>query len=160
VILPFFTFDETLEAAKVELDAWMARLQQPERPEPIVFTEADRAYLRGVIDLMQIGAWSIVSPDGPLWFRGFAQWTDEHGREVLDELLDRFDADRFVVGHTPTSAARIVPRFDMRVFLIDTGMLAEAYMGRASALEIVGGDVTAVYEDGRLSLTPLPANSR
>ncbi len=156
VILPFFTFDETLDAATVELDWWAARLQ-PGAGEPVVFTEEDREYLRDVIDLLQSGAWSIVSPDGPLWFRGFAQWTDEQGRQGIDELLARYGADRFVVGHSPTAVGRVVPRFDHRVFLIDTGMLAEVYMGRASALEIADAGVTAIYEDGRLMLTGQPA---
>jgi hypothetical protein len=150
IILPFFTFDETLEAAKVELDWWAPRLQ-PDAPEPMTLTPEDRDHLRGVVDLLQVGAWSIISPDGPLWFRGFAQWTDDNGAPAIDELLARYNVSRFVVGHTPTPGGRVVPRFDQRVFLIDTGMLIEAYKGRASALEIVDGEVTAIYEDGRVA---------
>ena len=40
------------------------------------------------------------------------------------------------------------------VLLIDTGMLASAYQGRASALEIVGDRLTAIYDDGRVPLVP------
>jgi hypothetical protein len=38
--------------------------------------------------------------------------------------------------------------------LIDTGTLASSYQGRASALEIVGDQLTAIYSDGRMPLTP------
>lgn len=151
VILPFFTFEETLEAAKVEFDWWIARVQAP-AADPTALTDDDRTYLRDLVDLLQVGTWSIVHPDGPLWFRGFAQWADVAGGTSVGRLLEQYDADRFVVGHTPTSEGRIVPRFDDRVFLIDTGMLTQVYNGRASAFEIVEGDVTAVYEDGRQAL--------
>jgi hypothetical protein len=50
---------------------------------------------------------------------------------------------------------RIFPRFERRVFLIDTGMLSTYYKGgRASALEIDGSRVTAIYSDGRIILDP------
>jgi len=151
VILPFFTFDETLEAAKRELDWWMARLQAP-AVEPVQITPEDRDYLRTILDLINSGAWSIISPDGPLWYRGFAQWTDEQGQALMGDLLGRFGASRIVVGHTPTPNGRIVPRFDQRVFMIDTGMLASVYKGRASAFEIVNGEIAAIYTDGRTVL--------
>ena len=56
--------------------------------------------------------------------------------------------DRMVVGHTPRLPGRIMPRFDNRVFPIDTGMLSTFFKGgRASALEIAGDRVTAIYVD-------------
>jgi hypothetical protein len=155
VILPFFTFDETLEAARIELEAWITRLKGP---DPVPFTDGDRQYLDAIVDLLKAGEWSIISAEGPLWFRGFALWSETEGQQAIDGLLDRLDADRFVVGHTPTPAARVVPRFDNRVFLIDTGMLREVYNGRATALEVRGDAVTAIYDDGRLTFTaPAPA---
>ena len=36
--------------------------------------------------------------------------------------------------------------------LIDTGMLTSVYKGRASALEIVGNQLTAYYTDGKVEL--------
>ena len=53
-----------------------------------------------------------------------------------------------MVGHTPQESKRVTPRFGGRVFLIDTGMLAESYGGRASALVFENGAVTAVYPGG------------
>ena len=46
----------------------------------------------------------------------------------------------------------ITIRFGGRAVLIDTGMLASVYKGRASALEIDGDKLTAYYEDGTVSL--------
>jgi hypothetical protein len=58
---------------------------------------------------------------------------------------------------TPTR--RVASRFDGRVILLDTGMLASAYQGRPSALVIEGGKPLAAYagEPGRLvPPEPLP----
>ena len=57
------------------------------------------------------------------------------------------------MGHTVTPSRRIVPRFDDRVFLIDTGMLSETYQGRASAIELTDTSATAIYLDDRVPLT-------
>jgi len=47
-----------------------------------------------------------------------------------------------------------VSRFDNRVFLIDTGMLAGAYQGQPSALEFSHRGTTAVYLSGREPIVP------
>ena len=41
-----------------------------------------------------------------------------------------------------------------RAALIDTGMNTQFYKGRASALEIEGEKLTAIYDDGRAQLWP------
>ena len=58
-------------------------------------------------------------------------------------------ARAIVVGHSVVPGT-VRPRFDNTVFLIDTGM-QPAYVpgGRASALEIRGDVVTAIYTDSR-----------
>jgi hypothetical protein len=63
----------------------------------------------------------------------------------LESALDRLKVRYLVAGHTVRPKFEIIPRFDNRVFLIDTGMLKEAYGGRASALEILEGKFTAYY---------------
>ena len=70
-------------------------------------------------------------------------WTEAEGASRVPTLLERYRARRIVVGHTPSSTHRIIPRFDDRIFLIDTGMVFQG--GRASALEIVGETVTQNY---------------
>ena len=87
----------------------------------------------------------MIDPNGPIWFRGFAQWSEAEGGVAAMTVLDRFKFARAVVGHTVTPTRRISPRFDNRVFLIDTGMLASVYHGRASALEFSDDEITATY---------------
>ena len=68
--------------------------------------------------------WMAVSPEGPLWFRGFSQWSDSEGTQPIEALVKAYGDVRFVVGHTVQTGGRIRSRFDGRVFLIDTGMLS------------------------------------
>ena len=87
--------------------------------------------------------------DGPLWYRGLAQEPDTFAPQVT-EILAKAHARAIVVGHTVTPTSRITTRFDGHVIEIDTGM-QPAYIpnGRASALEIRGGEATAIYVDRR-----------
>ena len=143
LILPFATFPEINEVVKLE----------SERPEGSLSED-----MRKVISAFRsVDYWSILDDDGPLWFRGFKNWSDEEGERQMAILLERFGARRFVVGHSiPSDASRILPRFGGKVFLIDTGMLrGYAKNGRPSALEIHGDSVSAIYETGRVSLSSL-----
>jgi hypothetical protein len=107
-----------------------------------------------LVDLQSIDFWSIVDPEGPVRFRGFAQWSESEGQAATTAVLDRFGVSRAVAGHTPTSTRRIVSRFDNRVFLVDTGMLASAYHTQPSAVEFFGRGVNAVYLAGREPIVP------
>ncbi len=86
--------------------------------------------------------------DGPLWYRGLATEPDGFAPEVK-KILAVQQARAIVVGHSVVPGT-IRARFDNTVFLIDTGM-QPAYLpdGRASALEIRGDVVTAIYTDSR-----------
>jgi len=150
IILPFFDFNETLDAAVADFNLWAERLRSP--GADLTVSNDDRRHARMLLDLLGIDMWSIVDSDGPYWFRGFATWTPEVGAPIVDLLQERYKAARFVVGHTPLASHEILSRFDDRVFLIDTGMLPDPYMGQPSALEIVGDRVTAVYRDSRVPL--------
>ena len=93
--------------------------------------------------------------DGPLWYRGLAQEPEAFAPQI-DEILAKAQARAIVVGHTVTPTGRVTGRFDGRVIQIDTGMQpAYAQGGRASALEIAHGEVTAIYVDRR-DPVPLP----
>jgi hypothetical protein len=157
LVLPFFTFDETLEAALADLELWADRLRAPATAGSV--SGADRRHAQMLLELLDIDMWSIVDPDGPFWFRGFASWTPDVGTPIVDTLQARYEASRFVVGHTVSASHRILARFDDRVFLIDTGMLPEAYQGQPSALEITGDRVIAVYLDGRVPIVGAAAGT-
>jgi len=87
--------------------------------------------------------------DGPLWYRGLVQEPDTFAPQ-LTEILSKLHVRAIVVAHTVTPLNRVATRFDGRVIEIDTGM-QPAYIpdGRASALEIRGGEATAIYVDRR-----------
>jgi Calcineurin-like phosphoesterase len=91
----------------------------------------------------------VARADGPLWYRGLAQEPEAFAPQVTD-VLAKLKARAIVVGHTVSTTGRIATRFDGRVIQIDTGM-QPAYVkgGRASALEIRGNEVTAIYLDRR-----------
>ena len=100
--------------------------------------------------------------DGPLWYRGMASEPESSFEPMLDSILKRLDVRAVVIGHTPVASGQITTRFGGRVVLIDTGMLnGEFYpKGAASALEMRGNTMTAMYQDGRrLPLTVSPATA-
>ncbi len=105
----------------------------------------DANHKKALEPFLRYGSWLTINTDGPLWFRGFAQWSDAEGNATIRQLASAFGVKRFVVGHTPQEGT-IVPRFDGQVVLIDTGMLSSTFAGgRASALEILGDKVTPIY---------------
>jgi hypothetical protein len=134
-------FLDAVEAARKELERLVSGAT---REEPEV--QRDAAILS---PLANIGTSSLFAPNGPLWFRGFASWSDEEGNARIAELLKKFKADRFVTGHTPQVDGRIKERFAGRLFLIDTGMLGGRFFpqGRPSALEITGRVARPLYLD-------------
>ena len=143
--VPWLTVQELVAAAVLGSEL-VAAEQSGDRPET-----ARPASFDGVA---KIGESWLLAPEGPLWFRGFAQWSDEQGLASMPPLLQRFGARRVVVGHTVLATHRITPRFDSRVVLIDTGMNTAFFKeGRASALEIAGDSLTAIYAEGRETLT-------
>jgi hypothetical protein len=142
LILPFFTSSEILMTAQLELQVAAAAQDPSVNPDPL-----------GLRALETIGDWSIIHPDGPLWFRGFATWPPDAGSNQIPNLLQRYNVSHFVVGHTIPEPKRITPRFSGAVFLIDTGM-SSSYVkdGMASALEIRDGRFTAIYGNERVPL--------
>jgi hypothetical protein len=131
IVLPFFSLNEMANAAA-------AALRQ---------TEESAAEKRKLLEsFLRIPNWLTLHPDGPLWFRGFAHWSDDEGELHVSTLAKSFAVTRFVVGHTVQPEGRITARFGSKVFLIDTGMLAGYFPGgRGSAVEILNGKVTPVY---------------
>jgi hypothetical protein len=114
--------------------------------------EFDVPLLREAQAFMDIATWSVVDPEGPMWFRGYAQWQEAETSPQVFALLDSLKVTRIVVGHSVTPDRKIAARFGGRVYLIDTGMLASTYKGTPGALEIVGGSVKAIYPTGEVSL--------
>ena len=161
IILPFSTFQEMFAAVALELRTWVERLSpdQRQRRRRQTVTRAERALIDVLVDLQTINSWSIVDPDGPLWYRGLALRPEAEVDGFIGGLLRRFGVARVVVGHSVTPSRRITVRAAGRVFLIDSGMLEDAYRGRPSALELLDGRISAIYREERIRLdapVPLP----
>ncbi len=152
LVLPFFTLSEVLAAAQIEVEAsgsapdgrsgdsgGTGGLDQLGTPDPLRLRE-----------LLRIDSWTLVDPNGPLWFRGFATWSAEVGAIQIRSVLQRYNVAHFVVGHTVPTTRRITPRFSGAVFLIDTGMVFPG--GVPSALEIRDGRFTAIYLNERVTV--------
>ncbi len=112
--------------------------------------------------LFQAAEGMVFRRDGPLWYRGLALNPEVDEQALVDDVLEHVGADRVIVGHTPVHTDRIATRFDGAVVMADTGMLTEHYGGRASAVEMTDGVLSALYtgegamalEDQRWDLTP------
>jgi hypothetical protein len=144
VIVPFSSMWETLCGVFVE----MARLEQDASPPAL----ARRAELEEInTRLPGMPGWFPTEVDGPLWYRGLANADEAEFAPSLDAILAAYSAERIAVGHTP-QPGKIVPRFNGRVYLLDTAMAYAELGGRAAALEIDGDRVTAIYPDQRVLL--------
>ena len=144
LILPFFNLQEIATVLQAEIIA--------ELKSRVPASDERQSKIRQFLKFQQ--EWLSVRVDGPLWFRGYDQWTDEVGAPQVSKILEAYKATHLVVGHTVQKGGRIRPRFANKVFLIDTGMLSSYYPGgKPSALEICGnGKFVAVYLDQNVLL--------
>ena len=122
------------------------------RAEGTELPPLDVALLREAQEILEIGKWSLVDPEGALWFRGYAQWDEAATTPQVFALLDALDLTRIVVGHTVTPDRKITPRYDDRVVLIDTGMLTSVYKGTPAALELTGNTLKAIYSTAEITV--------
>ena len=148
-----FTLQEILQVAVNEITVANAMIAaaQAEGNEP------DRSRLNVPLlmeaqEILKIDGWTVVNPEGALWYRGLATEPDHPAGGPFATLLAKYNATRFVTGHTPQQTASITARFGGRAILIDTGMLAAYYKGRPAALEIAGDKLTAIYETERVPI--------
>jgi hypothetical protein len=152
LILPFYDFAETTRAVREELDALdaaeAAARAAAEKAGKAPAAGAENAERRRIYErFLDWGNWTLNAADGPLWFRGYGQWSDAEGDFEMPRLLAAARVEQFVVGHTVQPGGRIRVRFGGAVFLIDTGMVGPPFFpgGRGSALEISDGTVSVIY---------------
>jgi len=151
IVLPFFTLREAVKATKSEVATLRPDTtgSQMADSNQVLLSESELRHIQMLEDFLNYSSWLAVNGAGPLWFRGFAQWSDDEGQAHIDSLKNIYGVDHFVVGHSVQADGKIHVRFGGSVFLIDTGMLASHYDGQASALEIIDGQITAIYRDDR-----------
>ncbi|KAI7870949.1 Metallo-dependent phosphatase-like protein [Spinellus fusiger] len=96
----------------------------------------------------------VFGSHGPTWYRGYAVDPEETVCPLLDQALAYMKVDRMVVGHTVQRNGRIHTRCQGKVILIDIG-ISFVYGGHRGALEIIGDQVTALYENSIEVLSPV-----
>lgn len=134
-------FQQVVEAARAEIERLNALAAEGKVPPDAPQVAA------ALLPLANVGESSLYAAEGPLWFRGYATWTDEEGAPQMAALLKRYRARRMVSGHTVQRDGRITERFGGTMFLIDTGMLGKPYFpsGRPSALVIENDTPRPLY---------------
>ena len=100
VILPFFNLQEITTVVQAEIigRAQVASAGQRRRPGQDF----------GVPEIRRMAQRQV---DGPLWFRGYDQWSDEEGMAQIGKILEAYEAAHIVVGHTVQRGGRIRPAF-------------------------------------------------
>ena len=86
----------------------------------------------------------VYSDSGPLWYRGTATCHPYVASYDTENILNSWNAQRVVIGHTPTLTRRVTSRIRGSVIMADTGMFP-GYNGRASAVIIENGDLSVMY---------------
>ena len=117
---------------------------------------ADAATIKAIADGIRLGNSSVISTDGPLWYRNNILCPAIVEEHRLEAALAAIGADRVVIGHTPTPSRKVQQRFDGRVIEIDTGMLNFYYKGIGHALVLQDDAVSVINQLGVDSLLPQP----
>jgi hypothetical protein len=91
-----------------------------------------------------------LDPDGPLWYRDWAKEEEDRLEDTLNWILNRHDAKRMVVAHTPTDGT-LIPRFSGRILLIDVG-LSGFYGSRLACLVIENDRAFALHRGKHLEI--------
>jgi hypothetical protein len=102
-------------------------------------------------DLGRWGSWSVLDDEGPLWFRGAAQWSeDEHGEEMA-AILSACGVKHMVTGQSDGREHLIRARFDNRVLLASVDISDDPWAGggKPAAIEISDGEFFVLTGAGR-----------
>jgi len=101
-------------------------------------------------DLSRLEGGVCMDSEGPLWYRGLANGSQEQLSSHVDQLLKNYGVRRVVLGHTPTGGV-VLPRFEGRVILIDVG-LSKAYGGTPACLISENSKLFALHRGRKLEL--------
>ncbi len=90
---------------------------------------------RALIDeFIAAGDAAELSTNGPLWYRGDVYCKPLLETDTLSAALERLDAKRAVIGHTPSGDRRVRGLYGGKIVMLDTGMLGAYFNGRPAAL--------------------------
>lgn len=117
---------------------------------------ASKAVMNALRMAVSLNESKLLGTDGPLWYRENVSCQDIIEEHRLLKALKAIEADRVVVGHTPTPNRQILQRFNGRLLEIDTGMLDEVYHGSGNALAIMGERIEVINQRSESTSVPLP----
>ena len=105
LILPFFTLEEMTRAIWAEVDARKAGFTELSAREgkTTEAIEKEKWHLKLLEDFLSYPAWLSVHPDGPLWFRGFAESPEGEGAP-RDRKSTRLNSSHIQKSRMPSSA--------------------------------------------------------
>lgn len=112
--------------------------------------------LAAIKTLQRLAGASLISTEGPLWYRSNVACGGVVEEHRLEQSLAAIGATRVVVGHTPTPGRRVLQRFGGRLIEVDTGMLNFYYNGSGNALVLSGDEVLVHNQAGGDPYPPLP----
>lgn len=101
--------------------------------------------------LTKLGSWSVLTVDGPLWFRGVTMWNENDKAAEMKTILDSLGVRRMITGQGLDEERVITARFDNRVLLTSVDLADGPYGGggKPAALEIDEGVYSVVSLDAR-----------
>ncbi len=105
-------------------------------------------------DFSKLRGGILIDTEGPLWYRGWAKDEEAALEDPLEKVLNRYDARRMVIGHTPTEGT-VIPRFSGRILMVDVGLSAY-YGSRLACLVIENGKVFCLHRGSRLEIPSDP----
>ena len=88
----------------------------------------------------------VYNTEGPLWFRGLAQFRGKGSGKVADDILLNLKAQHMVIGHTPQIIKEDMKRFGDKIWIIDTAISDRHGDGFLSALIIKNGKFSRKYD--------------
>lgn len=88
--------------------------------------------------------------DGPLWYRGLALNDEAVELPHVDTILEIYGVNHIVIGHTP-GYGTIMPRFDAKVLVIDSG-ISDYYGGYLGSLLIDNEELTTIQKGQRITI--------
>jgi len=118
--------------------------------------DEDPVVLAAIADVKRLATSGLMTTDGPLWYRANVSCGAIIEEHRLVETLEAIDADRVVVGHTPTLTRQVLQRFNGRIIEVDTGMLNTYYKGSGNALVLEGDMMTVLNQNDIAPYAPLP----
>jgi hypothetical protein len=113
----------------------------------------NRQHEQAAKELIKLLDSMLFAPDGPLWYRGNSLENEGVERERIDLVLNQLDAEKLVVGHTPTGEGQVTSRFNIRLFRLDVG---KVYGRKPYCIEFEGNEVKVFNPQTMAYENPVP----